>query len=245
MKQNNRSKFRPILGGHRGHLSHIRENTIPNFEEVKKLNLSYIEIDVQLTKDQRAVIYHDTELSEKTDLSGMIREYTGQELRESFEICTLEEAVSWCRENSIGMALEIKLHPRTMWQDREVLAKEICAIIGRYDFYGQCFVFGKDYGMLSMIKNMNSRVYIGLIVPFVPEDPVKLMEKMRAVVYLNYADQLPENLVKELQEAGYWVDGSVVNSKEELRLAQELGVDLIESDHPEYILELLWEKNES
>lgn len=96
-----------------------------------------------------------------------------------------------------------------------------------------------------MIKNMNSRVYIGLIVPFVPENPVKLMEKMRAVVYLNYADQLPENLVKELQEAGYWVDGSVVNSKEELRLAQELGVDLIESDHPEYILELLGEKNES
>ena len=32
-------------------------------------------------------------------------------------------------------------------------------------------------------KNMNSRVYIGLIVPFVPENPVKLMEKMRSCLF--------------------------------------------------------------
>ena len=50
--------------------------------------------------------------------------------------------------------------------------------------------------------------------------------------------------MKELQEAGYWVDGSVVNSKEELRLAQELGVDLIES-HQRIHLKFTGEKNES
>ena len=52
-----------VIGGHRGHKSEIRENTIANFEQIKKMDISYIEIDVQLTKDEQAVIYHDFDLS--------------------------------------------------------------------------------------------------------------------------------------------------------------------------------------
>ena len=77
-----------VIGGHRGHKSEIRENTIANFEQIKKMDISYIEIDVQLTKDEQAVIYHDFDLSLKTSLKGMIRDHTLQQLRQSFEICT-------------------------------------------------------------------------------------------------------------------------------------------------------------
>ena len=60
MEQNkglNRTKL--VIGGHRGHKSDVRENTIANFEQIKDLGISYIEIDVQLTKDEQAVINHD------------------------------------------------------------------------------------------------------------------------------------------------------------------------------------------
>lgn len=116
--------------------------------------------------------------------------------------------------------------------------------IYHYEFYSNCFVFGADYGLLSMIKKMDSAVNIGLIVSFIPADPVKLMKEMEAVVYLNYVEQLSPNLVNELHEAGYLVDGSVINTKERLAIAQKLGVDLIESDHPELILKLLEAENE-
>ena len=112
MEQNkglNRTKL--VIGGHRGHKSDVRENTIANFEQIKGLGISYIEIDVQLTKDEQAVIYHDFDLSLKTSLEGMVRDYTLQQLRQSFEICTLEEAVVWCKENKMGLALEIKMQP--------------------------------------------------------------------------------------------------------------------------------------
>lgn len=240
MEQNNgRNRMRLVLGGHRGHRSDVRENTIANFEQVKDLGISYIEIDVQLTKDEQAVIYHDFDLSLKTSLEGMVRDYTLQQLGQSFEICTLEEAVVWCKENKMGLALEIKMQPYTMWEDRGVLAEIIAKTICRYEFYSNCFVFGADYGLLSMIKKIDSAVNIGLIVPFIPADPVKLMKEMEAVVYLNYVEQLSPDLVKELHEAGYLVDGSVINTKERLIIAQQLGVDLIESDNPELILELL------
>lgn len=142
-----------------------------------------------------------------------------------------------------GLALEIKMQPYTMWEDREILAERIAKTIARYEFYSNCFVFGADYGLLSMIKKMDSAVNIGLIVPFIPADPVKLMKEMEAVVYLNYVEQLSPNLVNELHEAGYLVDGSVINTKERLAIAQKLGVDLIESDHPELILKLLEAEN--
>lgn len=244
MEQNkglNRTKL--VIGGHRGHKSDVRENTIANFEQIKGLGISYIEIDVQLTKDEQAVIYHDFDLSLKTSLQGMVRDYTLQQIRQSFEICTLEEAVDWCKENTVGLALEIKMQPYTMWEDREILAERIAKTIARYEFYSNCFVFGADYGLLSMIKKMNPVINIGLIVPFIPSDPVKLMKEMEAVVYLNYVEQLSPSLVKELHEAGYLVDGSVINTKERLAIAQKLGVDLIESDHPELILKLLEAEN--
>lgn len=244
MEQNkglNRTKL--VIGGHRGHQSDVRENTIANFEQIKDLGISYIEIDVQLTKDEQAVIYHDFDLSLKTSLQGMVRDYTLQQIRQSFEICTLEEAVDWCKENTVGLALEIKMQPYTMWEDREILAERIAKTIARYEFYSNCFVFGADYGLLSMIKKMNPVINIGLIVPFIPSDPVKLMKEMEAVVYLNYVEQLSPSLVKELHEAGYLVDGSVINTKERLIIAQQLGVDLIESDNPELILELLEAEN--
>ena len=94
-----------------------------------------------------------------------------------------------------------------------------------------------------MIKKSDPAVNIGLIVPFVPVDPVRLMKEMGAVVYLNYVEQLTPDLVEELHEAGYLVDGSVINTKERLNIAQKLGVDLAESDNPELILELLEEEN--
>ena len=177
MEQNkglNRTKT--VLGGHRGHESEVRENTITNFEQIKDMGVSYIEIDVQLTKDKQAVIYHDFDLSLKTSLEGMVRDYTLQQLSQSFEICTLEEAVVWCKENKMGLALEIKMQPYTMWEDREILAGIIAKTIYHYEFYSNCFVFGADYGLLSMIKKMDSAVNIGLIVPFIPADPVKLMK---------------------------------------------------------------------
>ena len=51
-------------------------------------------------------------------------------------------------------------------------------------------------------------------------------------------DSLCPDLVAQLHRAGYLVDGSVINSEGRLRQALALGVDLIESDHPEEMLPL-------
>ncbi len=231
-----------LVGGHRGHKCEVRENTISNFETLPFGKIPYIEIDVQLTKDRKAVIYHDHDLSMKTQLKGMIRDFSLKELKSEFEICTIYEAVEWCRDHNIGIAFELKLQPYSMWNDRAKVTEEVVKAIQMYEFYNDCFVFGKDYDMLSEIKKMDEKINIGLIVPFVPKDPVALMKDMKAFLYLNFVDQMSKELVECLHEAGYVVDGSVVNTEADLKKAIELGVDLVESDAPEFINKLLEEQ---
>ena len=198
-----------MIGGHRGHLSEIRENTIENYKQVLGSGISHIEIDIQLTKDNVAVIYHDYELSDRTSLTGRIRDYTLAELKAAFEIDTLDESVAWCKKNQQAVAFELKSRALDM-----------------YDF------------MPEIARQMEPRTPIGLIVPFIPADPVKLMQEMDAIIYLVYLDSLSPEIVNSLHEAGYYVDGSVVNTPERMKAAIELGVDLIESDHPLEMLQV-------
>lgn len=223
---------RLMIGGHRGHLSDVRENTIANFEQILGMGVPYIEIDVQLTRDDQAVIYHDMKLEERSPLTGAVRDYTVAELKAAFEINTLDEAVAWCRENHMPILLEIKSCELTMHDTRETLAERIVETLRRYDFFEDCVVFGIDHRTLKRIKTLEPRVHLALIVPHVPHDPVALMRDMEAEIYLCFQTNLSLPLVRELQAAGYLVDGSVVNTREQLETALSLGVDMIESDDP-------------
>jgi len=220
------------VGGHRGHLSEIRENTIANFEKVLGSGVDYIEIDVQLTRDDQAVIYHDMRLEERSPLKGYIRDYTVEELKAAFELNTLDEAMAWCKENHLPILLEIKSVELLMHDTRPMLAERIVECLRKYDMFEDCIVFGIDHRTLRRIKTMEPRTHLALIVPHVPHDPVRLMREMEAEIYLCFQTNLSKPLVRELQEAGYLVDGSVVNTREQLETALSLGVDMIESDHP-------------
>ncbi|MBS4784932.1 MAG: glycerophosphodiester phosphodiesterase [Clostridiales bacterium] len=229
---------RLMIGGHRGHLSNVRENTIENYKQVLGTGISHIEIDIQLTRDDVTVIYHDFDLSENSPLTGKIRDYTLAELKAAFPIDTLDETVAWCRENGQAIAFELKSRALDMYDYMPEIARQLADTIAKYDFYDMCFVFSTDYRTLRMVKELQPRTPLGLIVPIVPADPVALMREMDAIIYLTYIDSLSPEIVAQLHDAGYYVDGSVINTKDRLEKALELGVDLIESDHPVATMEL-------
>ncbi|GHV66759.1 hypothetical protein AGMMS49928_02210 [Spirochaetia bacterium] len=227
-----------MIGGHRGHKSGVRENTIPNYRLIADSGISHIEIDVQMSADGEAVIYHDFELSEASPLQGMVRQYSLSELKNAFEIDTLEESLAWCSSAGMPAALELKTQLCSMYTDMEKLTQSIAGLLDYYRFYDMCFVFGLDYHSLYEIKRLAPKTNLGLIVPMVPRDPVKLMEDMEAQVYLCYIENLCPPLVEQLHRRGFTVDGSVINTRSRLEDALALGVDIIESDLPLEMLEL-------
>ena len=67
--------------GHRGTRVGFDENTISAFEKVIDYGANYIEFDVQKTKDGKLIILHDYSLERTTNGSGLLREYTYQEIK--------------------------------------------------------------------------------------------------------------------------------------------------------------------
>ena len=223
---------RPVIGGHRGHQSDLRENTIRNFTQLLGTGIPYVEIDVQLTRDDRLVIFHDEYLEAATGLPGKVREYALEQLRKNFEIDTVEDSIRWCRENQMGIAFELKSHCLKTPEERRTIGSGLSALIGQFDFHKNCFVFSKDYDTLALIREADADILLGIIPPKDTEKALLLMEQLKADIYLDYLDAMSKPLVQKLHEAGYLVDGSVVNTEKAYRQAVFLGVDMIESDYP-------------
>lgn len=88
------------LIGHRGLAALAPENTLASFTAAALHGLDWIEFDVQLTKDNDLVIFHDDTLDRTTNGHGLLYEHTVTEL------LTLD-AGSWFRADYKGEAIPI------------------------------------------------------------------------------------------------------------------------------------------
>lgn len=223
----------PLIGGHRGCVCDEQENSIPAMQKGIERGAAYLEIDVQLTRDRIPVIFHDIDTLEKTGHPGLVQDQTYDELNQRYRVPTLESVMQWGRANSVYFALEIKsYHYRTSFSEQELmpLMNEIVQGTG---MVGQVEAFGVNYQALSALKRLNPEFEIGLIVPFIPEDPVSLMREMHAMVYLSYVYNLRKDEIALLQRSGYYVSGAILREQRLIDYAIESHVDMFEFDKPE------------
>lgn len=226
---------RLLIGGHRGCVCEYPENSIAAMEEGLRRGADYLEIDIQLTKDEVPVVIHDVRLEKQTPLSGYVYEYTLEELKEVIPgLCTLQEAMEWGYKANAWFGLELKSTPLDMQPYTFRLTELMGEILNRTGMTERVFVFGADYQTLKHLKECFPAVPIGLIVPYVPADPVQLMREMDAVVYLSYIYNMTPAIIRDLQENGYYVSGAILREEKWVNCAMELKVNMFESDHPEW-----------
>lgn len=75
------SNDRVMVAAHRGCWSIAPENTIASLEYCDSLGVEVMEIDVQLTADEKLVVFHDRTLERMTNGSGYLAEHTLEELK--------------------------------------------------------------------------------------------------------------------------------------------------------------------
>lgn len=232
MKHLLENSHRILTGGHRGCTCRYQENTLKAMEEGINRGADYLEIDIQYTKDNQIVIYHDTCLEDTLQLRGVVKDYTLKELRQRIEINTLEEVLTWGRENNVFFGLELKEIPVTMYENSRQMLPTLISCIKKHDMLDQVFVFGANYRVLKELKALEKQITIGIIVPFVPLDPVAMMKEMDALIYLSYVNNLTPEIVNNLKTNGYYIDGSTAKTEQTMELALNLGVDMVEVDDP-------------
>lgn len=228
------SARRVLIGGHRGCACSAPENSLDAMQEGLRRGADYLEIDVQLTRDGIPVIYHDTRLEARTALTGYVHEHSLAQLRGAVNgLCTLEEALAWGRGANAHFALELKTVPMDTQPSNLLLAKKLPAALRRATMADNVFVFGQDYQVLRRLRAADADVMLGLIVPFVPADPVQLMRAMGAEVYLSYIYNMTPGVIGALQQAGFYVSGAILRDEGWAKRAIALGVNMFETDNPE------------
>lgn len=107
-------EFKEKKIAHRGVFNNttIPENSLSAFKEAISLHLA-IELDVQLTKDEVVVVFHDSNLKRMTGLDKNIKEMTYQEIQEypllktKEKIPTLQEVLQLVQEKVL-LDIEVK-----------------------------------------------------------------------------------------------------------------------------------------
>lgn len=70
---------------HRGASGYAPENTVAAFDKARKMKADYIELDVQMSKDGKLVVIHDTTVNRTTDIDSeapvKVKDLTLKELR--------------------------------------------------------------------------------------------------------------------------------------------------------------------
>jgi glycerophosphoryl diester phosphodiesterase len=113
----------PKIIGHRGAAGYAPENTLIAIHTAADMGCEWVELDIKLTKDGVAIIFHDETLERTTNGAGKVCDFLLKDIRdleagsyfgESFAgepIPTLEEALEAIIERGLGFNLEFKPCP--------------------------------------------------------------------------------------------------------------------------------------
>src|ERR1700690_472209 len=123
----------PWVIAHLGASGHAPENTFAAFQRAVELGATFIETDLQVTRDGRFVAIHDSTVGRTTNGSGDVRDFTLDELRQvdaglwfdrefmGERIPTLEEILEFSGKHDVVFYLELK-YPAIWGMDHSLVA---------------------------------------------------------------------------------------------------------------------------
>ena len=231
------------ITSHRGNSYEAPENTLPAIEAAVESMSDYVEIDVQETKDDVVVVFHDSSLKRITGEKGGLWEYTYGDLllmdfggwfSEEFagtRIPTLAEALEAC-EGKIGMNIELKADHYS-----DTLVEETLKLIEEYHMEGQVVISSTSYRYLKEVKERNPEIETGYILmaaygTYFEDDNIDFFSIRSGFI--------TGKLVDSAHAFGKEVHAWTVNKEGELNRMKRLQVDNIITDRPVLARETLY-----
>ncbi len=228
--------------GHRGFASDYPENTMVAFEHALP-HIDVLEIDLQLTKDNKLVVIHDDTLDRTTNGTGFVRDHTVKQLQEldagknhgdnfsGAKIPTLEQVLKWAR-GKVRLAIELKAQEGS----NNDLLKELTSHF--YDgFEKEILVSSFDHAALKKLKVTYPRILTILnFLTDLPEgDMVEYVRSHNANGAGFLALLLTRDISTKLRNAGLYVGVYPVNKVSYFHYFLNMGVNFVVSDNPKLV----------
>jgi len=232
----------PFVIGHRGSPWAAPENTLASFRQAARDGATWVEFDVCLTLDGRAVIFHDDDLDRTSDGTGPLALMPFDAIRNldaggwfgpdfaGEPVPTLEEALDLFADLGLGFNMEIKPDP-----GREIETAEIALTIARESWPAEAPApLISSFSRISMAtaKEVQPGWPRDLLFDRVSEDWKDIGAKLDVVSFGANHLHLSAETVSALQDAGYGVMAYTVNDVARARTLKAWGIDAIFTDIP-------------
>lgn len=227
---------------HRGANKFAPENTLPAIEQAIRMGLDYVEMDVRTTRDGRRVLMHNETVDGTTNGTGRVRDLTSQQIRtldagswfspefSGTPVPFLEEALQAMR-GRIGAYVDVK----------DAAPGDLLQALEEYGMLGSSVIYADPLSHLAM-RDQNPAA------PVMPEvgDNDLLFSIMLALfqpeaVAASWGDPGPE-FVERVHSHGIRIFMDLLGERdnpEGMREALDLGMDVLQTDHPDILLDVM------
>lgn len=236
----------PKVIAHRGASGDAPENTLAAIRLAATAGATWIEIDVNITRDGIPVLHHDDDVTRCSDGQGLVIEKTWQELQcldsgswfdEKYRaepICTLDQCLDLVAE--LGLSVNIEIKPCSGW---EIPATEaIAECLKQRKELPEIVISSFSHVALQHSANLLDflpRASLFLVAP--PNWQALTSEVKASSINLHANTLLNASAVQQFHEAELSVYCYTVNTTEQAKEIFEIGVNGVFSNYPKLLLD--------
>ena len=245
---------------HRGGSLLAPENTLGAFHNALTLDIDAIELDVQMSRDGQAIVFHDSRVERLTDGQGNILDLDFAYLRslnaaahfpggwfKPERIPTLREVLNLAK-GQVSVYIEIKYSQRGQTYGRYPnIAETVVAEIQAANMLDQVLIISFDWHILSVIKSLETSLRTGAVVSkkwwsVQTEDPLNVLCDQAAALgcsWINMDARLfSPDMSDVIEQCGFHLGLWTVNKLDELRRFAAAGVGALTTDRPDLFAQL-------
>jgi glycerophosphoryl diester phosphodiesterase len=257
---NNSENNNIVIEGHRGARGKYPENSLSAFKYALDNSIDVLEMDLQLTKDKKIIIYHDKRINLNL-CNGInnqeIKKLTLQEIKEyecgskfnpdfpnqikttNEKIITLEELLEFINKNyyfnSIKLNVEIKTEEFIDNNDEIIeFTNVLLNIIKKYNLENRIIISSFDTRPLKYIKQVNENYTTAFLLENtkIDESTIRLIKELKVNIFSPEYILLNKNIVNIVHENNIKIVTWTINDKKSVDEMIEIGVDGIITDYP-------------
>src|SRR5256884_1530210 len=234
-----------LVIAHRGASGHAPENTMAAFRKAVAQGATFIETDLNLSRDAHFVAIHDDPVTRTTNGQGKVHDLTLADLRRldagswfgsefsGERIPTLEEILEFSKKNDVVFYLELK--PTGAWGGEHA----VIAALRESGEIPRAVLISFDASMVLNVHSIEPTVMTGLLYDGQLEKPVEKAVEIGARQLAVRGDLVTPALLEQARKKDLQVVCWTINQPAHMRLLIEAGVQGIMSDYPDRVVAAL------
>ena len=231
--------------GHRGASMYAPENSASSLKLASLMGIEWIETDVQITLDNKLVIFHDEKLERTSNGEGFLALKKFSDLKkldigswfskefEGERILSLVEFLDLIKKYEFSLQLEIKHMHGKEYEIVEEIVKQIEPYLDY--FKGKLFVSSFSEKCLRLFSRKLPKIPLALALSFVPKFPDQIANEA-GVDILHFGDEFVDNSsLERLTKSKTEFAVATVNDKKRALFLLRNGVQSILTDDPKIL----------